>query len=118
MVLKIIFSFALIFSTLVQAPSLYSTTQKRADKLLSKYWEDIDYKLSSEKVNDSEDAEIYAVYHEDPNPAAYVLFAEEMGKVDTFIYLIIFSPDGSIKKGFGTVIQRKLWRRNSQQTIP
>lgn len=98
MVLKVVLSFALIFTALVQAPSLYSITQKRADKFLGKYWVDIDYKLSSEKVNDSDAAEIYAVYHEDQNPAAYVLFAEEMGKVDTFIYLIIFSPDGSIKK--------------------
>jgi len=98
MVLKGILSLALIFSTLFHTPSLYSLTQKRADKAMDKYWEDMEYKLTNADLGNFENTEIYAVNSEDGTPTAYVMFAEAMGKVDTFIYMIIFSPEGTIKK--------------------
>lgn len=98
MVLKGILSFALFFSTLAPSPSLYSVTQKRADKALDKYWQGVDYKLTQIEIDGAEHTEIYAVHQEGGIPTAYVLFAEALGKVDTFIYLVIFSPEGSIKK--------------------
>jgi len=98
MVLKGILSLALIFSTLFHTPSLYSLTQKRADKAMDKYWEDMEYKLTNADLGNFENTEIYAVNSEDDTPTAYVMFAEAMGKVDTFIYMIIFSPEGTIKK--------------------
>ena len=99
MVLKaIIVSFALLFSLPAASPSFYSLTKKRADKIMSKYWEDEEYNLSRVSLNGAEQPEIYSVQQGNPNPYAFVLFAEVMGKVDTFIFLIIFNPDGIIEK--------------------
>lgn len=98
MVLKGILSLVLVFSTLFQAPSLYSLTQKRADKAMDKYWQDMEYKLTNVDLSTTESTEIYAVDQGDGTPTAYVMFADAMGKVDTFIYMIIFSPEGSINK--------------------
>ena len=65
---------------------------------MSKYWEDEEYNLSRISLNGAEQPEIYSVQQGNSNPYAFVLFAEVMGKVDTFIFLIIFNPDGIIEK--------------------
>jgi Na+-translocating ferredoxin:NAD+ oxidoreductase RnfG subunit len=97
MVLKaLIVSIALLIS--LETPSIYSVTKKRADKVLSKYWEDEEYNLSRVTLIGSDQPEIYSVQQGNSRPFAYVLFAEAMGKVDTFTYLIIFNPDGIIEK--------------------
>lgn len=97
MVLKVlIISFALLIS--LETPSIYSVTKKRADKVLSKYWQDEEYNLSRVKLTGPELPEIYSVQQGNSKPFAFVLFAEAMGKVDTFAYLIIFTPDGIIEK--------------------
>lgn len=97
MVLKVlIISFALLIS--LETPSIYSVTKKRADKVLSKYWQDEEYNLSRVKLTGPELPEIYSVQQGNSKPFAFVLFAEAMGKVDTFTYLIIFTPDGIIEK--------------------
>ena len=65
---------------------------------MNKYWEDEEYILSRVSLNGAEQPEIYSVQQGNSKPYAFVLFAEVMGKVDTFIYLIIFNPDGIIEK--------------------
>lgn len=97
MVLKtLIISFALIIS--LETPSIYSITKKRADKVMSKYWEDEEYYLTRVSFSSPEQPEIYSVQQGNSKAFAFVLFAEAMGKVDTFTYLIIFKPDGKIEK--------------------
>ncbi len=97
MVLKaLIMSF--VISVGLETPSIYSITKKRADKVMSKYWEDEEYNLSRVTLIGSDQPEIYSVQQGNSKPFAYVLFAETMGKVDTFTYLIIFKPDGIIEK--------------------
>jgi Na+-translocating ferredoxin:NAD+ oxidoreductase RnfG subunit len=97
MVLKaLIVSFAILIS--LETPSIYSVTKKRADKVLSKYWEDDEYTLNRLTLSGPEQPEIYSVQQGNSKPFAFVLFAEAMGKVDTFAYLIIFKPEGTIEK--------------------
>ena len=99
MVLKtIILSIALVFSLPAKSPSLYSITKKRADKVLSKYWQDEEYLLTRVNLSGAEQPELYSVQQGNSRPYAFVLFAEAMGKVDTFTYLIIFKPEGIIEK--------------------
>ena len=82
----------------LEGPSIYSLTKKRADKVLSKYWQDEEYNLSRLTFSGTNQPEIYSVQQGNSKPFAFVLFAEAMGKVDTFTYLIIFKPDGIIEK--------------------
>jgi len=99
MVLKsLIISIALIFSLPDKSPSLYSITKKRADKVLNKYWQDEEYHLTRVSLSGTEQPELYSVQQGNSQPYAFVLFAEALGKVDTFTYLIIFKPDGKIEK--------------------
>lgn len=96
MVLKaLIMSIAIIIG--LETPSIYSITKKRADKVMSKYWEDEEYHLSRVTISGPEQPELYSVQQGNSKPFAYVLFAEAMGKVDSFTYLIIFKPDGIIE---------------------
>ena len=97
MVLKVlIISFTLLID--LETPSIYSITKKRADKVMSKYWEDEEYNLSRVIFSGPEQPEIYSVQQGNSKPFAFVLFAEAMSKVDTFNYLIIFKTDGKIEK--------------------
>lgn len=97
MVLKaLIVLFALLIS--LETPSIYSKSKKRADKVMNKYWQDEEYNLSRVKLTGPELPEIYSVQQGNSKPFAFVLFAEAMSKVDTFTYLIIFTPDGIIEK--------------------
>ena len=99
MVLKvIIISISLVFSLPTKSPSLYSITRKRADKVLNKYWQDEEYHLTRVILPGTEQPELYSVQQGNSDPFAYVLFAEAMGKVDNFTFLIIFKPDGIIEK--------------------
>ncbi len=99
MVLKIfILSLALIFSLPEDPSSLYAITKKRADKFLNKYWQDEEYNLSRVNLNNINHPEIYSVQQGNSKPFAYLLFAEANSKIDTFIYLIIFKPNGIIEK--------------------
>ena len=99
MVLRaLIVSFSLIFSLPSASPSLYSITRKRADKVMNKYWLDEEYNLTRVTLAGTEQPELYGVSQGNSQPFAFVLFAEAMGKVDTFTFLIIFQPDGVIKK--------------------
>ena len=82
----------------LEGPSIYSVTKKRADKVLSKYWQDEEYNLSRVMLSGANHPEIYRVQQGNSKPFAFVLFAKAMGKVDTFTYLIIFKPDGIIEK--------------------
>jgi Na+-translocating ferredoxin:NAD+ oxidoreductase RnfG subunit len=97
MVLKI---FIVLIGLIInlEGPSIYSITKKRADKVLSKYWQDEEYNLSRLTFSGTNQPEIYSVQQGNSKPFAYVFFAEAMGKVDTFTYLIIFKPDGIIEK--------------------
>ena len=97
MVLKI---FIVLIGLIInlEGPSIYSTTKKRADKVLSKYWQDEEYNLIRLTFSGTNQPEIYSVQQGNSKPFAFVLFAEAMGKVDTFTYLIIFKPDGIIEK--------------------
>ena len=97
MVLKtLIMSFVIIIG--LETPSIYSITKKRADKVMSKYWEDEEYELNRVILSGPGQPEIYSVQQGNSRPFAYVFFAETMGKVDTFTYLIIFKPEGIIEK--------------------
>ena len=99
MVLKaIILSIVLLIGLPAPSPSLYSITKKRADKVLRKYWEDEEYNLTRVMLSGTDQPELYSVQQGNSKPYAFVLFAEAMGKVDTFTYLIIFKPDGIIEK--------------------
>ena len=81
----------------LEGPSIYSTTKKRADKVLSKYWQDEEYNLSRVRLSSAAQPEIYSVQQGNSKPFAFVLFAEAMGKVDNFTYLIVFTPNGIIE---------------------
>ena len=99
MVLKsIILSLVLIFSLPDEPSTLYSTTKKRADKILNKYWQDQEHNISRVSLSGNNQPELYSVEQGNSKPYAYLLFAEANSKVDTFIYLIIFKPDGEIEK--------------------
>jgi Na+-translocating ferredoxin:NAD+ oxidoreductase RnfG subunit len=64
---------------------------------LNKYWQDNEFTLVRKKL-DSDQPEIYTVNRGTSAPFAYILFDEAPSKVDTFIYMVIFKPDGSIEK--------------------
>ncbi len=99
MVLGLLFLLSsLIYPGSNQQPSLYAYTKKRADKVLNKYWEDEEFTLTRINLTKNNLAEIYAVHQGNSNPYAYVLFGEAPSKVDTFIYLVIFNPEGEIEK--------------------
>ena len=105
MVLKvIIISISLVFSLPTKSPSLYSITRKRADKVLNKYWQDEEYHLTRVILPGTEQPELYSVQQGNSDPFAYVLFAEAMGKVDNFTFLIIFKPDGIIEKDISAAV--------------
>ena len=96
MVLKIYITLISLIINL-EGPSIYSTTKKRADKVLSKYWQDEEYNLSRVRLSSAAQPEIYSVQQGNSKPFAFVLFAEAMGKVDNFTYLIVFTPNGIIE---------------------
>jgi len=96
MVLKLFIILSVLYSTSVDVPSLYSHTKKKTDKILRKYWENDEYHLVRSELSGIHQPEIYAVQHGDAKPYAFIIFDEAASKVDTFIYMVIFKPDGVI----------------------
>jgi Na+-translocating ferredoxin:NAD+ oxidoreductase RnfG subunit len=98
MVLKtIIIALTLLSGIRDTEPVLYSMTRKRADKILAKYWSDSEYRLSHLKLSGPYQPELYAVQQGNSKPFSYVLFDEARSKVESFVYLVIFKPDGTIE---------------------
>ena len=70
MVLKVlIISFTLLID--LETPSIYSITKKRADKVMSKYWEDEEYNLSRVIFSGPEQPEIYSVQQGNSKPFCF-----------------------------------------------
>ncbi|RLD24568.1 MAG: hypothetical protein DRI71_02205 [Bacteroidetes bacterium] len=78
--------------------SLYDITKKRADKEMSKFWQDDEYTLVRVALPNQRGIELYSVNLENLIPTSYVLFDEAPSKVDTFVYMVIFNVDGVIEK--------------------
>lgn len=64
---------------------------------MDKHWQGEEYALTQIDLASVSSAEIYAVKQGNSMAVAYVMFAKAMGKVDSFIYMIIFKPDGAIE---------------------
>jgi Na+-translocating ferredoxin:NAD+ oxidoreductase RnfG subunit len=99
MVLKlllIVSSIGLLFNP--NGRTLYDITKKRADKELSKYWQQEEYELAKIELSTPSEFELYNVRKGNSDHPEYVLFDEAPSKVDTFIYMVIFNKDGVIKK--------------------
>ena len=78
--------------------SLYDITKKRADKEMSKFWQDDDYDLTRIELPNQPGFELYSVTQGSLNLTSYVVFDEAPSKVDTFVYMVIFNVDGVIEK--------------------
>jgi Na+-translocating ferredoxin:NAD+ oxidoreductase RnfG subunit len=78
--------------------TLYDITKRRADKEMSKYWQDENYDLVKVELSSLTEFELYSVSKGNSGIMEYVLFDEAPSKVDTFIYMVIFNNNGVIKK--------------------
>ena len=78
--------------------TLYNTTKKRADKEMSKHWQDLEYTLEKVELIEPSGFELYRVNKTKSDQLEYVLFDEAPSKVDTFIYMVIFDANGAINK--------------------
>ncbi len=96
MVLKAVLVLYAIILAYPQEASLYKITMKRADKVLNKHWQDDEYNLTRVELGSGQ-PEIYSVQQGNSKPYAYILFGEAPSKVDSFIYLVIFKPNGNIE---------------------
>lgn len=78
--------------------TLYDATKKRADKEMSKYWQDLEYELEQVELIEPTGFELYRVKKTNLDQMEYVLFDDAPSKVDIFIYMVIFDSNGVINK--------------------
>lgn len=93
MVLRIII---LSFIGIISTSSIYDINKKKIEKKLSKVWPELIYTLQQQPPVEGMRGEYYKVFSSDVL-IAHLILDEAPGKVDSFSYMVLFSPQGIIE---------------------